>query len=136
MTDPGDARLEGRHPEFARMSNRPGLGRDAMFEIASELMHYGLDNTQEDVPTTLRNGSKRLPLGRYLVQNLRDMIGRDKATPETVLRKMEETLFELRMAAREDAENPSLRAQVVNASKGTIASLEAREKIYRQRKDL
>lgn len=38
MTRADDLRLNGRHPEFARMSLRPGIGADAMHEVASTLL--------------------------------------------------------------------------------------------------
>lgn len=62
MTSTGDARLAGRHPEFARMSLRPGIGAAAMWDVASVIMQYRL----KTIPTGLRQGSRILPLGRYL----------------------------------------------------------------------
>ena len=38
MTKPDDTRLNGRYPEFARMSNRPGIGADAMEVIADSVL--------------------------------------------------------------------------------------------------
>lgn len=85
MTALDDTRLFGRHPEFARMSLRPGIGADAMFDVASELMKHGLDESMVDVPSTLRSGPKIGPIGRYLKGKLREYVGREAGTPQEVL---------------------------------------------------
>lgn len=77
-----DARLCGRWPEFARMSLRPGLGYDALWEVADTIMRYGLDKKLADVPTGSRVGAHVKPYGRYLRKKLRGMIGRDEKAPE------------------------------------------------------
>lgn len=104
MTAYDDDRLNGRHPEFARMSNRPGIGYDAMHEVASVLMEHGLENG-EDVPGSLRHGKRELPLGRYLQQNLRKMVGRDAKAPEAVLARFAAELSEVRREAFENSEH-------------------------------
>lgn len=89
----------GRLPEFSRSSNRPGLGADQMWEVASVLMEHKLDSTLEDVPSALRHGSKILPLGRYLTRKLRKYCGKDERTPTSVIQKRQEELRPLREAA-------------------------------------
>lgn len=80
LTNPDDPKLNGRYPEFARMSRRPGLGRGAVPVVAAAL------NTSEgsrlladsgDVPNALRVGPRTLPLGRYLKGKLREEMGLD-----------------------------------------------------------
>jgi len=61
MTSCQDLRLEGRHPEFARMSLVPGLGAAAMNSVASEVTRHKIA-----VPVTINHGQGHLPLGRYL----------------------------------------------------------------------
>lgn len=67
--------LEGRHPEFARMSNKPGIGRDAADIIAKRLLERHLDWSTGDVPHELRIGKRTIPLGRYLLRRLRTQVG-------------------------------------------------------------
>lgn len=74
MTGKDDARLEGRHPEFARMSLRPGIGALAARDVASALQNrHGWDEIGRlgDVPNVLKHGRKSLPLGRYMRTKLR-----------------------------------------------------------------
>lgn len=99
MTMRDDSRLHGREPEFARMSNRPGIGHSALHEIASQLMTFNLDTTQGDVPLTLRHGSRQLPLGRYLRRKLRTMIGKDEKTPQQILDQVKAELLPVQQAA-------------------------------------
>lgn len=77
-----DVRLNGRWPEFSRMSLRPGLGVDALWEVADVWMRYGLDNKELDVPTGARVGAHVKPYGRYLRGKLREFVGRSKKAPE------------------------------------------------------
>lgn len=132
MTSVGDKRLGGRCPEFGRMSLRPGVARDAMHEVASELMRYDLDERLSDVPVSLRHGKKKeLPLGRYLRQNLRVMIGKDKNAPEASL---EERALELRQLREEAfALDKPLAAFIQEKSKGAIVGVIARSHIRRKR---
>lgn len=136
MTGKNDERLRGRYPEFARMSLRPGIGADFMHEVASSLLEFNLDTSEVDVPSTLRHGKKELPLGRYLTKKLRTYVGKEENTPEAVTQKLAEELLPLRVAAKTDQEAPSLKKQIIKQSAGKVASMEARAKIYKQRKNL
>lgn len=73
MTSKDDPRLNGRHPEFARMSLKPAIGLNAMHEVASSVLHH-----EVDAPQALRHGSATLPLGRYLTDKLREFTGNEK----------------------------------------------------------
>lgn len=139
MTGKGDPRLLGRYPERAWSSNRPGLGSGALWEIASELLRYeNLDSriSQGDVPVTLRHGGKELPLGRYMRRKLRAMIGRGEEVHESTIKKMEEELLPLRVAARASSENPSLRAQMEIANANSVLKFESRQRMFKGRKTL
>lgn len=134
MTGEKDERLNGRYPEFARMSLRPGIGYGALSEVAATLRAYDLDRRLVDVPSTLRHGSRELPLGRYLQRNLREMCGRDAEAPPEVVAEIARSL----QVVREDAfENSvSLSEAIVEAEAGKRASMIARYKIYQQRRTI
>lgn len=77
MTAKDDRRLNGRHPEFARMSTRPGIGVPALGAIVEALRtQTGKEFFTEegDVPTSLFYGERSLPLGRFLRQKLRCLL--------------------------------------------------------------
>lgn len=136
MTSKNDPRLEGRHPEFSRQSNRPGIGADAMHDVASVLMQFNLDTSEPDVPSALRHGSRILPLGSYLTRRLRKLVGKDEKAPQSKIDALNTELLPLRYAAKSSASHPSLKSQIQKANKGRSASLEARAKINRKRGNL
>lgn len=138
MTRTDDPRLEGRWPEFARMSNRPGIGLAFMHDVASDLMRLGLDTSQPDVPSALRHGSRVLPLGRYLRQKLRTLIGKDAKAPQETLDEMAKQVLVLYQTA---AENNSLstflpKEALMEVSSGKVARLEALNRIYRKKESI
>lgn len=91
--------LNGRWPEFSRMSNRPGLGVSALWEVADTLMKFNLETSQPDVPSALQHGRRKLPLGRFLRGKLREMVGKDVKAPDETLAEMAEQLSELYSSA-------------------------------------
>lgn len=107
MTSKDDERLEGRHPEFARMSNRPGIGRDAMPFIAQQLMQDGASRAlarDGDVPNEIMIGKKRYPLGRYLKRELRKELGWSGETPQIPLQRRKEEFLSMTPEEREKRE--------------------------------
>lgn len=138
MTRTDDPRLEGRWPEFARMSLKPGIGKDVMHEVASELMRYDLDERLKDVPNTLRHASvgSELPLGRYLRGCLREMVGHDKKATEEGQEEWKASLLALREEFKDDPEVLTLRQALIKKYGGKVSSVKAREKIYKQRGSL
>lgn len=138
MTQKGDDRLLGRPPEFPMYSLRPGIGHDAMWDLASALLADArggsLIDQLADVPTGLRHGSQVLPLGRYLRRKLRGMLGRAETTPQEVLDQMDLEMLPLRMAARS---NPGgLKAAYLEENHQAFLNFESRQKIKRERKQL
>lgn len=136
MTSKDDPRLGGRHPEFARQSLKPGIGHDALWEIADALMRYELDSVMVDVPNGLRHGPSVWPLGRYMRQNLRKYIGRDKKVPQAVVDEMAATLLPLRLAAKASSDEPSLKHHVMAVDEGRVASMLERNLIFSKKRTL
>lgn len=137
LTNKDDERLNGRHPEFARMSLKPGIGAHAMFDVADTLLNY--QNTLDamgDVPGELMVGKARKPIGRYLRKKLRSYVGRDEKAPQATMDKIAADLRPLRLAARQDAQNPSLKAKMIEASSGARARQQTRMEIFTKRGSL
>lgn len=63
---------DGYVPEFSLMSRKPGIGSQAVDEIASVLKQY---NLEERTKRQLRIDGKTWPLGRYLQGKLADILG-------------------------------------------------------------
>lgn len=130
LTAPDDTRLEGRQPEFARMSNRPGIGALAARGIGRELTKRGASTALAevgDVPTVARVDNKKMPLGRYLRAQIRKEVGWDAKAPKEVGRVL---ALKKSFESREDIERKkearkahALRAEKrakISASKGKI----------------
>lgn len=136
MTAADDKRLRVgnvfRHPEFCRMSLRPGIGVDGMWDVASKLMEYGLDESMVDVPSSLAHGRSNYPLGRYLRGKLREMVGKDKKAPPEALEAIKAELSPLRKAAFDASR--SFKEELVRASDGDVAHMKIRSEIYKRRK--
>lgn len=133
MTKATDPRLDGRHPEFSRQSLKPGIGADAMWEVAASMLRFNMED-REDVPFALGHGKRELPLGRYLMGKLREYTGKEKNAPQATLDRIKEEMRPVREIAF-NASRP-LAEVIVEESAQEIANLEARFNIYRQRKGL
>lgn len=131
MTGHDDKRLNGRHPEFARMSLRPGIGANALWDVASVLLEYNLDVRRVDVPTALSHGRLTMPLGRYLRGRLRTLIGKDHKAPDEALAEIQKELQPLREAAF--SSSSSFQQAIIDANKGRRAQVAAKMEIYKSR---
>lgn len=137
MTDREDPRLNGRHPEYVRMSNRPGIGAPAMTVIRDAVLtEAGLDEYEAvgDVPMMIQIGKRKLPLGRYLRRKLREEVGvSEKEIADTKSRFYAESceeVFTLLSRSILDGEALSTSALIARDKLGKIRSVEARSKIY------
>lgn len=132
MTGKDDERLGNRYPEFARMSRNPGVGGVGTHKITDAFLRHRADDP--DVPNSLRVDGKHRPLGRYMMKRVRKEAGRDEKAPQAVLDKQEAELFDVRMAARADEENPSFNYHYREKYSGKIARAEFFSKLKNRRK--
>lgn len=132
MTSLDDVRLNGRTPEFCRMSLRPGIGADAMWDVASDLLRDNGMVGRVDVPTSLAHGRTHLPLGRYLRRKLRIAIGKDGDCPAEVLEKLAEEMRPLRESAFNSSS--SFASEIVGANEGRYRNSMALRALYKKGK--
>lgn len=107
MTSEDDPRLQGRHPEFARMSLKPGIGAAAMEAVAMSLQtDHGMElvGTVGDVPSSLSHGQKQRPLGRYLKSVLRRKCGSEEEFKKSARTNFAVQMQELREAFKRSEE--------------------------------
>lgn len=137
MTSGGDPRLEGRTPEFARMSNRPGIGADAMSVIAKQLLDMPQSWESGDVPHELRIGKKKVPLGRYLLKRLRHAVGfSEEYTKEVRDRLSLSRSVDMLALLHNSKEAGTFKAAFLEEIEGRLAQVEARSKLFKKRDTL
>ena len=141
MTQEDDKRLEGRHPEFARMSLRPGIGGPAVKKIVDVLeTEHGCDQVamEGDVPTALKLGRRTMPLGRYLRGKIREKIFHTEKTPEEVLQRWQkemqalyaETEAEKKNMAKYTPKNLKKKEILLDKNLQKVRNLESKFLIY------
>lgn len=88
MTKPDDPRLRGLHPEFARMSLRPGIGALALGKVADDVLTspHLMDQLWSGgtVPANLKSQGQSQPIGRYLRGKLYEEIGFGPKTSQKI----------------------------------------------------
>lgn len=143
MTRFDDPRLNNKHPEFARMSLKPGIGHGALLAIAQVISRYDLLTLQGDVPVTLQHGSTQWPLGRYLRRQLRKELGLNEISPHLLSAEaayahsqtaQQQKVRSLQIAARTDPENNTLKKQLLKESAGLRAQIKKRLDIFTSKK--
>lgn len=139
LTKKDDPRLNDRHREFCRMSNRPGLGAGAMEITANQLHKIG---TQEDVPHQIRINGKLCPLGPYLIGKFRKHYGLTETQIENLktlyLLDRDTQLSEMLQAAIADTPKEAhTKGKLASAEHaGKMTSMEALEKIFNSKDKL
>lgn len=144
MTRPDDLRLVthvgvNRHPEFTRMSNRPGIGHDAMHDVASVVLEFDLVESQGDVPSALRHGKRLMPLGRYLRKKLRLLATGTEEAPEVSKEYYREETARLRALQHSSpaSEGPvSLIETKLKEDLGKLRNKEGRYNLFKQKRKL
>lgn len=124
--------LNGRHEEFARMSRHPGIGGEFADDIASVLLQHELV-TPDLLPTSLRHGSRLLPLGSYLRNRIRERTGVSKEdVKEYNIAKSKAIMSELHESAYSTAPAGfkafAFKQKIIEAGTGRRIQLQAKHK--------
>lgn len=139
MTKHDDPRLNGRYPEFARMSLRPGIGATATEEIAAVLQtDFGLNTVvrDHDVPMSLNCGRRAMPLGRYLRRKIREKIGHEPTIKEEAIAIFEDKmqkLYEETFAEKQTTERykkMSVKEILLDKNQQKVLNQESKMKVY------
>lgn len=133
MTNKYDERLQGRYPEFCRMSNRPGIGATAIPALSKLLTNEFVEQKMildGDVPNVLKHGGKSYPLGRYLKSKLRLSIGKEAECPDHVLLKLMNDRKDLIFTLFETGQYSHGEAMQILNNKQQILNLETKFQIY------
>lgn len=123
--------LQGRYPEFARMSLKPGIGADGIIPIADALIGY---LPEDDVPRSLCHDGKSYPLGRYLRSKLREKMGfSENGTPKE---KLEEWAMQMLGLYEEHVSSQgykkTFKKVIVDLKAQEALILEKRSKIFKK----
>lgn len=143
MTRWDDPRLGNRHPEFSRMSLKPGIGYGALKRVGLIIARYNLLTPEGDVPVTLRHGTQLWPLGRYLRKKLRKELGLNEIAPQFLtpeaayawynseenaqLRSLQKTAI---------ANSTSLKEELVKSSAALRAQIQKRLELFNRKATL
>jgi hypothetical protein len=145
MTSKSDERLNGRHPEFARMSTRPGIGHSSIKLIADALkqgkgQRFFLTD-DGDVPISLMHGNRKLPLGRYMRDKLRQEMGISDEIRKAGVWKYTKELLEMYKNEKDDSKIPpeakeTIKKFLVHKKAQQVLNIEKRFDIFQKEKVL
>lgn len=144
LTKADDQRLQGRYPEFSRMSRKPGLGAIDIDKVADALFsRFGKDALTEhgDVPLSLHYQGRSMPLGRYLREKLREEIGANDVPKEMAKAEYIQELLTMWKDHLNDPSIPkekklSLKHYIQQRDKQKILNIETKHNLKRKDKML
>lgn len=130
-----------KHPEFTRMSLRPGIAAAAAEDIARSLDNeFGKEEILNagDVPSILYHSSRGLPLGRYLRAKIRAACGVDgERVRDSNSRRYSMEMSELYrdVLRREGNSNKGLRRIITDSNGQKALNQESVFKIFTHKKE-
>lgn len=124
---------DGLQKEFAIMSRKPGIGANCIEKLVELFTNEETGkwfDVQSNLPTSLMHGHRSLPLGRYLTNKLRDVLGIDNDIKPFLLQ-----MFYKHLEAKQSGKyfGNYLESILIDESKQRNLQLAAIHKIYRQR---
>lgn len=135
-----------RQPEFARMSNRPGIGALSVAVIAEQMnTDAGIDyfNLHGDVPDILQHGRKKWPLGRYLRSKIRGYMGLpDTKSPVELQRVWKEECRQIvieemsKVSKEKRTQGVSVKSLWLDRERQKVLNFEAKQRLYKKEKRL
>lgn len=138
MTKVDDERLEGRHPEFARMSLRPGIGATAVQTMADVLTTKNgslIVARTGDVPNEINYGERKtLPIGRYLKAKLRGSLGLPQLGMESPALQQANARLQDLLVGYEKAPAHVKKSVLINRTEPRASRREKRLKIFNSNK--
>lgn len=122
--------------EFQLMSRRPGIGHDAAVKVIAQKV-WKLKNHFQDAPQVISMGVKKMPLGRYMINKIRQTVGFD--TVEHKERRLLKLSYEITQEYAEEVKkaknaNRSIRKLQAQKNEGKIQALEKRQEIFNTRR--
>lgn len=121
--------LQGRNPEFATMSRRPGIGNNYIERLCSNLVKKGYYD-KETILREIRLGKKSYALGRYLTEKYIIGIGIDKE------KNLEYYEYQNEMFDKHIGQEEVYFDSIVKEKETERHNQEARRKIYRSKRRL
>lgn len=142
--------LNGREPEFARMSLRPGIGAKTIERIAksTEKFKSYIYEKYQDVPISIKIGGRDIFIGRYLRSKWRAYLGKKSEAPEEVLKQYKEEVSRLLRETKEKIHKKEERYFAslgrrglnkflfVDKDRQKIVNMEGRQKIYTSKRTI
>ena len=125
-------------PSHDRLLRKPGIGALAVEDIVKMLTTdkgSEIISAQEDVPSLIRHGRQKLPLGRYLRRKIREEYGfKETGAQPGWEEKKAQTMRELHLKIEEEiGEMVSLKEAVAKDNLQKIRNIESRAKIVKRR---
>lgn len=140
LTKKDDPMLEGRYPEFCRMSTQKpmrGIGAPAMKILAESLKKSGIDC----LPSQVRIEGKLRPLGRYLTKRLAIEMDMEREYEERKIQWLQEADIEMSDLLRDKIASAPLapwsrKTAYVAKNAGKVERLEGRHRAVSTRRNL